>query len=384
MLKRKCYYIQIVLIMFISALFFGCSLLKLDIGKEKIKLSEEDIAFCEQRESDEDELPVLKAKLSELKMKPLYEFSPQEIDLYLSYLYTIEPNVRNRIAHLARKNIGQSYNIYLLGEFPFEIYDADPLFSLANSDCVVFSEHMYAMAFAHDWQSFFALLQRIRYRNGQISTLARNHFTDIDWDINNSWLIEDITEEIAGDKVVGMTARTGRRRFFKKYGIGQDLEETTIETSYIPLDVIPEVVDKLNDGDFVNVIRGFRKGEWCGHVGLITTNADGTVNFLHSTPPKVKEQPILDYVEKNKKYNQEKIEWNKMVDELNKKPKKEKKWWQFWMKEKEPLKKRALLYGFRFFRLRENALENLKELDGEDAPVVTGPLGLLKKYPVRK
>jgi len=371
-------YLRILFVIITSfLLFFNCSVLRLRSSPKALPLTEKETVLCKELKIDVDQLSILKAK-------PLYEFSPKEIDIYLKYLYNSEPDVRKRIVHLARKNVGQPYQIYLLGEFPFEIYDADPLYSLDKSDCVVFSEHMYAMGFAHDWQSFFTLLQRIRYKNGEISTLKRNHWTIADWEMNNSWLVEDISEELVGEKAIDMVETTGRKNFFKKYGLGQDLEDTSVKTKYIPAGATSEAIGKLQEGDFVNIIRGFEKGEWCGHVGLITIGDDGTVNFLHSTPPKVKEQPILEYMNQALKSNEKKIELNKIVDEEKKKPKPEKKWWQIWVKKEKPKQKQALFYGFKFLRLQKDALENLKTIDGQDAPVVKGPSGLLKKYPERK
>ena len=111
---------------------------------------------------------------------------------------------------------------------------------------------------------------------------------------------------------------------------------------------------KLKNADFVNVIRGFDEPSFCGHTGLITISDDGTVNFLHSTPPRVIEQPILEYMEKC----------------VNANPEKRKK-------------EKPQFFGFRFLRFQEDALENLKKTDGPDAPKVTGPRGILKKMPKR-
>lgn len=291
-------------------------------------------------------------QLEILKAKPLYKFTESEIDKYLKFLYALEPDPRKRIVHLARKCIGQPYNIYLLGEFPFELYDPDPLYTLKKSDCLVFSEHMYAMSLAWDWRSFFALLQRIRYKDGEISMVTRNHYTIPDWDRNNSWLVEDITDEIGGDLVTSMTVSTNRKKFFAKYGIQWDKPETVVHTNYIPAEAVPKVIGKLQQGDFVNVIRGFDKPAWCGHTGLITISEDGTVNFLHSTPPRVKEQPLLEYMEKSLAANP-----------------------------KRKAKGKPIFYGFKFLRFRDDALAQLKKIDGPDAPKVTGPRGILASMP---
>ena len=98
--------------------------------------------------------------------KPLYQFTEAEVGPYLGHLQATEPDLRKRIVALARKNIGQPYELYLLGEMPFETYDPQPLYSIARSDCLVFAEHTYAMALTRDWTGFMRLLQRIRYRDG--------------------------------------------------------------------------------------------------------------------------------------------------------------------------------------------------------------------------
>ena len=154
--------------------------------------------------------------IAPLVAKPLYEFAEAEVDLYLQYLQALEPDLRRRIVHLARKNLGQPYDLYLLGEMPFEPYDPQPIYCLGKSDCLVFSEHTYAMALGHDWPSFMRLLQRIRYRDGQIGVATRNHYTEADWNPSNRWLVEDITAKVGGEHVVEFRQRIDRSKFLKK------------------------------------------------------------------------------------------------------------------------------------------------------------------------
>lgn len=347
-------------------LFFGVSL---SVAKTKIILSKTDIQIAQ-------ELKIAPKKLAELKEKPLYEFSEKEVDIYLEYLQKVEPNLRNRIIHLGRKNIGQPYKIFLLGEFPFELYDNDPMYCLKQSDCVVFSEHMYAMGLAKNWQEFFVLLQRIRYKNGAIGMLTRNHYTEADWDINNSWLVEDITEELLGNRAATFHEDINRANFFKKHNIGQDIPIQSFDTKYIPCELIPEVLPKLQNGDFVNVVRGYEEPSWVGHTGLIAIAPDGTVDFLHSTPPRVKEQPILEYMQTAVNRWAEIDKHNAYVDEMKKKGITFER--KGFFRKKVDLTKQAKLYGFKFLRLRDNPLDNLRKIDGPDTPRVTAPLGLLK------
>ncbi|MDZ7373563.1 MAG: DUF1460 domain-containing protein [candidate division KSB1 bacterium] len=319
-------------------------------------------------------------QLAKLEEKPLYKFKPAELDRYLHYLQLAEPSLRLRVQHLARKCIGQKYQIYLLGEFPFELFDADPLFRLDRSDCVVFSEHMYAMALAHDWPSFFTLLQRIRYRDGEISILTRNHYTEADWDVNNSWLVEDITERLGGEHTRYDTVTIDRASFFRTWGIGQDIPPETMVLSWIPYPFVPQILDSLQPGDFVNVVRGYDKGRWVGHVGLITVGADGTRYFLHSAAPKVREEPLLAYVEFWVRVNERRRAENLRIEQENARRRVENERRKAVAaaqgkeaKLKPLLPMKPLFWGFRFLRLREDALARLRAIDGEAFPRVSGP-----------
>ncbi len=312
--------------------------------------------------------------LKELKSQPLYQFTPRELDSYLGYLQAIEPDLRKRIQHLAQKCVGQPYRIFLLGEFPFEIYDSDPLYSLGKSDCVVFSEHIYAMALSYDWKSFFAMLQRIRYKNGEIGLATRNHYTEFDWDVNNSWLVQDVTDELAGDQTAWETTIVDRAQFLSKWGIGQFIPVDTVKWSYLPYELLPQVIDKLQPGDFVNIVRGYENNKWVGHVGLITRSEDGTINFLHSTNPEVKAEPLMDLYsnakqsnDEKRKYNEEAKLKNEKIIALNEETREDNKRLKS-LKEKKLIATKPYFYGFKFLRLREDPIWELMKLEGPFAP----------------
>lgn len=332
------------------------------------------ITITKEEQESIDLLNIQQNEIKKLKAKPLYKFSPSELDTYLGFLQTTEPNLRNRIQHLAQKCLNQSYQIFLLGEFPFELYDPDPLYSLNKSDCVVFSEHIYAMALSYDWKSFFAMLQRIRYKNGEIGLASRNHYTEFDWDVNNKWLVQDITEELAGDETVWETTVVDRARFLSKWGIGQLIPSETVTWSYIPYELLPKVIDKLQPGDFVNIVRGYEGNKWVGHVGLITKSEDGTINFLHSTSPKVKQEPLLGLYQNAKTYNEERRIYNEKIQAKNQeilaynKRVRAENGGKKSPKEKKLLSTRPYFFGFKFLRLQDDPLWELMKIDGEAAP----------------
>ncbi len=343
----------LILILFIN----GCGVFQ--PAWKKIQLSNEELETIELLKIDDQTIKKLDAK-------PLYKFNEKELDTYLGYLQFIEPDLRKRIQHLARKCIGQQYQIFLLGEFPVELFDSEPLFSLQKSDCVVFSEHIYAMALAFDWKSFFGMLQRIRYKNGEISLVTRNHYTELDWNRNNNWLVEDITDKLGGKYVVTVNSTYDKAKFFRKWGLGRDIHPDTLNWTYIPYQHIEKVIDKLKPGDFVNVIRGNDESKWVGHVGLITRGANGEINFLHSAKPEVREQPLLGYMQESLKLNLYRKQKNQKIYEYNEKIIKN----QSDKKLKTPL---PYFYGFKFLKLRQDPLWELVKIDGFRAPKVTIP-----------
>jgi hypothetical protein len=238
------------------------------------------------------------AELSTLLNKQLYQMQPAEVGRFLAWQQLDEPDLRKRIAKLARKNIGQPYELYLLGEFPYETYDTQPLFSLAKSDCVVFAEHTYAMALSASWEEFFWVLQRIRYNDGVIGAATRNHYTEADWNIANRWLVTDVTRTL-GAPVQAYQQRIDRRSFLnKQFKIERDIPVQDWADGYIAKQDVAAVEAQLQDGDFINIISVRGNDAWASHVGLVVTGADGTRHILHSAEPVVREETLQGFIQR--------------------------------------------------------------------------------------
>ena len=249
------------------------------------------------------DIGISESELTALFKKPLYQMKPREVGRYLAYLHEAEPDLRTRVMHLARKNIGQPYEIFLLGEFPFEIHDNNPMFNLERSDCVVFAEHTYAMALSRSWEEFFWMLQRIRYANGVIGVTTRNHYTEADWNVQNAWLVSDISAAVAGDRVARYRAVIDRAAFLKKsHQTNTTIALQIINESYVPTYAVADVLSKLKAGDFVNVISlKSAQGEsefLASHVGLVVIGANGERRFLHSSEPAVREETFSDFIKR--------------------------------------------------------------------------------------
>lgn len=229
--------------------------------------------------------------LEKLLEKQVYDMTPQEVSRYVAHMQQAEPDLRKRIAAIGRQNIGQPYVLNLLGEYPYQLHDTLPMFSLEESDCVVFAEHTYAMALSSSWEEFFWMLQRIRYKDGVIGVATRNHYTEVDWNINNNWLVTDISAALAGPRGPSYNLKVDRSKFLKtRHNTASDLPIQTSREAYVAKDQLADVLPQLQEGDLVNVVSTRDGGHWVSHVGLIVIGPQGERNFLHSAEPKVREE----------------------------------------------------------------------------------------------
>ncbi len=235
--------------------------------------------------------------LEAILKKQVFQMTPEEAGRYVAHIHHAEPDLRKRIAAIGRKNIGQPYSLHLLGEFPFEIHDRLPLFSLEQSDCVVFAEHTYAMALSQSWEEFFWMLQRIRYKDGVIGVATRNHYTEMDWNVANGWLVTDISAELAGPDGPAYDMKVDRARFLRtRHNTVREMPVETSRQAWVPKEQVAAVAQRLHEGDFVNVVSTRDGGYWVSHVGLVVLGPDGKRHFLHSAEPAVREETFEAFI----------------------------------------------------------------------------------------
>jgi hypothetical protein len=255
------------------------------------------LAGCATGPAPRSAAPSAPVPLATLLQKPIYQMTPAEAGRYIEHAHQAEPDLRKRIAAIGRKNIGQPYSLHLLGEFPFETHDNLPLFSLEQSDCVVFAEHTYAMALSQSWEEFFWMLQRIRYRDGVIGVATRNHYTEMDWNVANRWLVTDVSAELAGPNGPAYDMTVDRARFLRtRHHTVRELPVESSRQAYVAKEQVAAIAGQLQEGDFVNVIST-RDGEyWASHVGLVVLGPNGERHFLHSSEPKVHEETFDAFI----------------------------------------------------------------------------------------
>ena len=248
-----------------------------------------------------------------------------------------EHNNIRRLEVFSRNYLGKPYGLNgPLGEGADGRYDQDPLWRFDTFDCTTYVETMMALALARTPVEFETHLRDIRYEDGRIDYLARNHFTSLQWvpnNIANGYLV-DLTQRLAPKGVMrvaraqinqpGWYAKkklTDLRAFdvtpealsmrwdeWKAEGTRLAIEEATI--NYIPIDWVvpnPAFLKTIPNGSIVNFVRpNWDLTETAGthlnvsHQGFIFQHA-GQTWLRHASPSgtqTVREELLLDYLRK--------------------------------------------------------------------------------------
>lgn len=118
--------------------------------------------------------------------------------LYHSLEHTQNLEMATRIDTISAQFIGKIYILGALGEGSKARFDQEPRYRTDGFDCDTYVTTVLALALAKDTQGFKQCMSRVRYKDGNVSFTARNHFTSIDWNFNNQrqGYIKDITETI--------------------------------------------------------------------------------------------------------------------------------------------------------------------------------------------
>ena len=104
--------------------------------------------------------------------------------------------------------------------------DTDPLIRFDAFDCTTFVETVLAGGDVNK-------LNKIRYKNGNVGFLNRNHFIESDWLINNADLVENVSARYA-DTAVRHVVIDKQSWLKKVHNIDAYLEPVEIDLEYIP------------------------------------------------------------------------------------------------------------------------------------------------------
>jgi len=215
-------------------------------------------------------------------------------------------SIGNDVAWFATQSLGT----------PFQL--GAPMFDLQSADCVTFTERCIALGCAPDWPGYYAVAQRLRHAGDSLSFLDRNFFPLTDWVPNNSWLLEDVTEQL-GAVAVPFEYVVRPKAFFQKLEFGEDdsplghekaaakaakiaslPEKIVRHDHYIPVEQISAVQSLLRDGDIWLTVRtreapGLAPWYDSDHMGVLL-NGDEGILLIHAAPPSVQQESLSDYL----------------------------------------------------------------------------------------
>ncbi len=230
-------------------------------------------------------------------------------------------SLRQRIEAVSQLFLGTAYKPSPLGEGPEGVFDRDPLIRLDAFDCTTFVETVMALSLESDLDSGMRILQKIRYKDGKISYLTRNHFTELDWLPNNikAGFLRDITTEITGQNAVEVSKTISKRKWYLRkslasfhgrfsedekhcllpalQALGEQFPDQRATLAVLPIHDLPRIIGRIPSGAIVNLVRADQadKPTIVSHQALlIKKNDKWYVRHASSAGRAVEDDPVFD------------------------------------------------------------------------------------------
>jgi hypothetical protein len=249
---------------------------------------------------------------------------------------------QQRIVQASEYFLGKPYSLGALGEGKIGKIDQSPFYRTDKFDCLTYVSTVLALANSNNINKFEKNLVQIRYKQGQRSYIARNHFVSIDWNNNNGkqGYIRDITTSIIDENGQSSTkiasAYINKKQWYKNKGLknikllpptnqriaqqrlalvhnyANKVENKQSNIAYIPFSKLVSANGKLNyylleqipNGSIVEIVRpnwqppgriGTRLN--VTHIGFLIKKGDGAY-FRHVSikQGKVVDVPLERYI----------------------------------------------------------------------------------------
>ena len=201
----------------------------------------------------------------------------------------------SRTSNIGEQYLGAPYILDPLGEEAAP--DTDPLIRFDAFDCTTFVETVLA-------DGDIDKLNKIRYKDGKIGFLNRNHFVATEWLPNNADVVENVSRKY-GDTAV-RTVTINRAAWLKRvHNISAPAPNKTAHLEYIPYDNLGNiktdqplvVMFVLNKS--VNTINKLGTDLAVAHMGFLLPN--GMLRHASSSGGGVVDVIFDEYVAKRKK-----------------------------------------------------------------------------------
>jgi hypothetical protein len=173
--------------------------------------------------------------------------------------------------------------------------DTDPLIRFDAFDCTTFVETVIAKGNLNK-------LNKIRYKDGKISFLNRNHFIESDWLTNNQDIVQNVSADYATTSTRSVTI--DKAAWFKKvHNLDTEFKPVTVDLEYIPY----EYAEKIRLNDMMVVLFVADKPEIHDkigtdlavfHMGILLPN--GVLRHASSEHAKVIDVDFVTYAKQRK------------------------------------------------------------------------------------
>ncbi len=251
-----------------------------------------------------------------------------------------------RLDTISRYFLGRPYENNALGEGGQGAYDQGPLYRTDSFDCETYVDTVVAIALSENFNAFEKCIDQVRYANGQVNFIKRNHFTSLDWNPNNqkAGRIKDITNTLL-DKNKQPVAKTSTtyinkpnwykhltearirlphasdtkktEQLKKLQQAGQTLNAKTAHLPYIPLTALFDELGKPNHALFQQIPNGaiieIVRPNWdledkigtrldISHMGF-AFRENGKLYFRHASTitHQVSNMPLIEYLQDARK-----------------------------------------------------------------------------------
>jgi D-alanyl-D-alanine carboxypeptidase/D-alanyl-D-alanine-endopeptidase (penicillin-binding protein 4) len=209
-------------------------------------------------------------------------------------------NINERINYFSNKLKGKPYFLGPMGE-GLSVYPSyKPRVNFSEMDCLTYMEHVLALAYSKNYNDFFNVLQRFRYKNGIIDYKTRNHFLIADWVVNNELFVGRGGWEAGGEEV--FEKEIDKKKFFNDSSVANP----KINIMFLPKEkaiVYADTAKFAKDTIFGTAILSELPGLDAAHTGFVIGNGKKSgLIFRHASQLKGKviEQSLSEFLKTTK------------------------------------------------------------------------------------
>ncbi|HNY25282.1 MAG TPA: DUF1460 domain-containing protein [Alphaproteobacteria bacterium] len=195
--------------------------------------------------------------------------------------------------YIGSEYLGEKYISDPLGEE--KLPDTDPLIRYDAFDCMTFVETSLA-------GGNLDKLNKIRYKDGNIDFLNRNHFVEYDWVKNNSELVKNVSSKYGKTKI--RKEILDKKSWFKKvHNLDTRFKKVNVQIEYIPYENLKDINLKkpliiLFVMNNKNMVKEAGTDLAVSHMGFLLPG--GILRHASTKQKKVVDINFKDYIEKQK------------------------------------------------------------------------------------